>query len=251
MKIKLHPLVQKTKVELARLDKDTNRSIEEYQKYNSAFLPISVEPKLRARALRFMNALINLLEANNHSIKFELNRCHIEMYGQLTEINLRQKYFRKRFKDSSGYGSDTYEKSNKLEFQVGSYARKGWIDKKTKTLEDYLPVIYAHIEKDSIWWAELRKRQRIEEKEREIKQKLDDEKAEIIAIENAKLEKLITDAANYKKASEIRSYLQALQEKINQTAGLNSSINQDYIEWAYKKANEIDPINNISKSKIL
>jgi hypothetical protein len=239
---KLHQLVQKTKIELERLDKKGRSTWEEQKSYNSQFLSISVEPKLRTRALRFMNNLINLLEANNHSIKFELNRCHIEMYGQLTEIHLRQKYFRKRIKDSSGYSSDTYEKSNKLEFQVGSYARKGWIDKKTKTLEDYLPVIYNHIEKDSKWWAELRKRQRIEEKEREIQQKLDDEKAEIIAIENEKLEKLIVDAANYKKASEIRSYLKALQEKINQTDSLNNNINQDYIEWAYKKANDIDPI---------
>jgi hypothetical protein len=247
MNIKLHPLVQKTKIELEKLDKQKRISWEIQVKYNSAFLPISVESKLRTRALRFMNALINLLETNNHSIKFELNRCHIEMYGQLTEINLRQKYFRKRIKDSSGYGSDTYEKSNKLEFQVGSYARKGWIDKKTKMLEDYLPVIYSYIEKDSIWWAELRKRQRIEEKEREIQQKLDDEKAKLIAIENKKLEKLIADAANYKKASEIRSYLKSLQKKVNQTNSLNNTINKDYLEWAHNKADEIDPMNNISE----
>ncbi|WP_092576197.1 hypothetical protein [Hyunsoonleella jejuensis] len=171
MKTKLHPLVQKTKVELLKIDKQKRTSWEEQVKYKSAFLPISVEPKLRTRALRFMNELINLLEANNHSIKFEYNRCHIEMYGQLTEINLRQKYFRKRIKNSSGYSSDTYEKSDKLEFQVGSYARKGWIDKETKVLEDYLPIIYAYIDNDSKEWAELRKRQRIQEEEDKIKQK--------------------------------------------------------------------------------
>ena len=150
MKIVLHPLVQKTKVELKRLDKiKERRSWEEQRKYNSEFLPISVEPKLRTRALKFMSDLIYLLESNGHSIKFEYDRCHIEMYDQLTEINLRQKYFRKRIKDSSGYGTDTYEKSNKLEFQVGYHARKGWIDRKTKSLEDYLQVIYDYIEKDS------------------------------------------------------------------------------------------------------
>lgn len=241
----LHPLVQKTKMELLKLDKKKNNSWEEQNKYNSNFLPISVEPKLRTRALKFMNTLIILLEANNHSVKFELNRCHIEMYGQLTEINLRQKYFRKRIKGSFGYSRDTYEKSNKLEFQIGSYARKGWIDRETKSLEDYLPIIYSHIEKDSNWWAELRKRQRVEEKEREIQQKIEVEKAKLIAIEDAKLEKLIMDAANYKKASEICSYLQALQEKVNQTDSLNNMFNQNYLEWAHNKANDIDPINNI------
>lgn len=244
---KYHPLVEKTKIELQKLDKKERLTWEEQQKYNGECLPISVEPKLRSRALRFMDALIHLLEENKHSIKFEYNRCHIEMYGQLTEINLRQKYFRKRIKNSSGYGRDTYEKSNNLEFQIGSYARKGWIDKKTKTLENYLPVIYKYIEKDSQYWADLRKRQRIEEEERKVQQKIEAEKAELIAIEKAKYENLITDAESYKKASEIRSYLKAFEEKINQTGILNTPKNQDYIKWAYKKADEIDPTNNIKK----
>lgn len=154
-------------------------------KYRSAFLPISVEPNLRTRALRFMNYLLHLLEANNHTIKFEYNECHIQMYGQLTEINLRQKCFRKRIKDSSGYGSDTYEKSDKLEFQVGSYARKGWIDTKTKTLEDYLSDIYKFIEKDSKDWAELRRVPRIQQEQDEIQKKLEAEKSKLIAIENS------------------------------------------------------------------
>lgn len=246
---KYHPLVQKTKVELLKLDKKKNISWEEQNKYNSEFLPISVEPKLRPRALRFMNDLILLLEGNKHSIKFEYNRCHIEMYGQLTEINLRQKYFRKRITDVSGYGSGTYEKSNKLEFQVGSYARKGWIDMKTKTLEDYLPVIYNYIEKDSKEWAEWRKRQQVLEEEKKIQQKLEAEKAEQIAIEKAKLEKLLKDADNYKKASEIRSYIKEFENKINKTDILNNTKNRDYIEWAYNKADEIDPINNIAEEQ--
>ena len=240
-----HPLVQKTKVELKKLDKKKSISWDEQVKYNSEFLPISVEPKLRARALRFMNDLINLLEANNHSITFEYNRCHIEMYGQLTEIHLRQKYFRKRLKDASGYGTHTYVKSNKFEFQVGSYARKGWIDRQTKTLEDYLPVIYTHIEKDSQEWAVLRRRQRIQEEKDKIQQKLEAERAELIVIENAKLEKLLTDADNYMKASKISSYIIAFENKINKTDILNNTKNQDYIEWAYNKADEIDPTNNI------
>ncbi len=241
------PIVQKTKVELLKFDKKNNISWEEQNKYNSEFLPISVEPKLRGRALRFMNDLILLLEANKHSIKFEYNRCHIEMYGQLTEINLRQKYFRKRVKDASGYSPDTYEKSNKLEFQVGSYARKGWVDRETKKLEDYLMVIYNHIEKDSIWWAELRETQRIEKEERKIQKKIEAERAELVVIENTKFENLLFDADNYMKASKIRSYIKAFKNKVNKTDILNNIKNQDYIQWAYKKADEIDPINDISE----
>ena len=247
MKTKLHPLVQKTKIELLKLDKQKHLSWEDQVKYNSEYLPISVEPKLRARALNFFNDLIHLLEANGHCITFYLNRCHIEMYGQLTEINLRQKYFRKRIKDASGYSSDTYEKSDKLEFQIGYHARKGWIDGKTKRLEDYLQVIYNYVERDSEEWADLRKRQRIHEEENKIKQQLEAERAEQIAIENAKLEKLLTDADNHLRASKIRSYIKAFENKINQKAYLNNSKNQDYIKWANKKADEMDPINDISE----
>ena len=80
-----------------------------------------------------------------------------------------------------------------------------------------------------------------------IQQKLEAEKAELIAIENSKLETLITNAKNFKKASEIRSYIKYFEEKVNKIKSLNNTINQDYIKWAYKKADEIDPINNIDK----
>ena len=73
---KYHPLVQKTKIELEILDKIKDVSWEEQSKYNSQFLPISVEPKLRSRALKFMDNLIKKLEENNHSAK---NRSSIPL----------------------------------------------------------------------------------------------------------------------------------------------------------------------------
>lgn len=90
MKKKLHPLVQKTKIELERLDKIKNVSWEELRKFNGQYLPIHTEPKLRRRALKFMDTLIKKLEENNYRIQFEYERCYIEMYGVLTQINLRQ-----------------------------------------------------------------------------------------------------------------------------------------------------------------
>ena len=243
MKNRYHPLVQKTKIELLKLDKLNSISWEVQQEYNSKFLPISVEPKHRKRALDFMDALIKLLEENNHTIKFEYKRCHIEMYGQLTEINLRQKYHRKRVQNDRGYSSQSYEKSDKLEFQIGYHARKGWIDKKTKRLEDYLHVIYDYIEKDSKSTAELRERQRLEKEQREIQRKKEEEKARIIELENQKIHQLITDSENYIKAENIRKYLKAL-EKEYQTSDKLTKENKEYFKWAYNKANELDPLKN-------
>lgn len=239
----LHPLVQLTKVELRRLDTiKERRSWEEQKKYNGQFLPISVEPKLRGRALRFMSDLIYLLEGNGHSITFEYDRCHIEMYGQLTEINLRQKFFRRRIKDRSGYGTDTYEKSDKLEFQIGYHARKGWLDKKTKRLEDYLMVIYDYIEKDSRQWAELRERQRVQEEKDRIQKEQEAKRAELKAMEAEKLRQLIQDAENHHKAEMIRTYLETLKSGTHSDDGSKASELQAYLDWAYRKADEIDPL---------
>lgn len=237
-----HPLVVKTKKELSKLDKLEHISWEDQKKYNSQFLPISVEPKLRNRALKFMDTLIKLLEKDNHSIKFDYNRCHVEMYGQLIEINLRQKYFRKRIPNGHGFSRNTYEKSNKLEFQIGSYARKGWIDNDKKSLEDYLPSIYAYLEKDSKEWADLRERQRVEEKEREKQKLIEAELMRQKELEEEKFQNLIKDASNYSLVNNIRLYLKALGEKIDNTSNL-----QEYLKWAYQKANELDPLNKSLK----
>lgn len=77
MPVKYHPLVRKTKIELERLDKLKAITWEERRKFNSEYLPITFDPKLRKRALNFMDKLIKKLEENDFCIKFELQRCHI------------------------------------------------------------------------------------------------------------------------------------------------------------------------------
>lgn len=249
MAAKYHSLVKATKIELERLDKRDSFSWEEQDKYNAKFLPISVEPKLRKRALGFMNDLILLLEANNHRIKFEMNRCHIEMYGQLKEINLRQKYFRVRTPNGHGYNSESYIKSDKLEFQIGYSYRKGWIDKDNKPLEEYLLAIYTYLEKDCKKWAELRKQQRIQEEKREAQRKIEEEIARQKAIEQEKLETLIRNAKSYTLVSEIRIYLQALEKHTIVTNGALTDNIREYMEWAYNQIHSLDPLNYTNNSK--
>ncbi|TCK67241.1 hypothetical protein DFQ05_1014 [Winogradskyella wandonensis] len=190
-----------------------------------------------------MNVLVEKLYTDGHSIKFEYNRCHVEMYGQLTEISLRQKYFRIRIKDERGYSSDTYEKSDKLEFLVGSYARKSWIDRKTKCLEDYFPVIYDYIKKDSEKWADLRKLQDINERRRDYISKINERKKKLEAIEESKFQNLLSDADNYNKAEKIRNYLTALENNLKQKSELTLE-NRIYLEWARKRVDGLDPLNS-------
>ena len=241
MSKKLHPLILKTKLELERLDKNNEITWGERKSYKGSLLAISVEPKLRSRAFSFMNELIDLLEKNNHSIKFEYGRSNIEMYGQLTQINLRQKYYRKRIKSSSGYLHNTFVRSEDLEFQIGYSYRKGWIDKKNKKIEDSLQSIYDHIENESKRMFDLREHQKIKKRERERQRILEVEKARLIAIEKAKIDTLVMNASDYKKANEIRAYLIEYDKKARESKE-DDQVRQNYINWGCKIANEIDPL---------
>jgi hypothetical protein len=241
MSKKFHPLTLKTKIELERLDKNNEITWGERKSYTGSLLAISVEPKLRLRALSFMNDLIILLEANNHSIKFENGRCHIEMYGQLTQINLRQKYYRVRFKSDYSFSHNNFIKSDDLEFQVLDYPRKFWIDKKRKNLEDYLSQIYDYVEKDSIKWKDHRERQKIEEDNREIQRKIEKEEARLIAVEKVKVDTLVKNASDYKKANEIRAYLIEYDKKAKES-NHSAQAHQNYMNWGRKIANAIDPL---------
>ncbi|MHA7941692.1 hypothetical protein ACJOV8_001260 [Formosa sp. 3Alg 14/1] len=244
---KYHQLVQKTKLELEKFDKKKNITWEEKRKFRGTCLPISVELKLRHRAFKFMNDLILCLEKNGHYITFKYDRCHIEMYGHLTEINLRQKYFRKRVKDATGYSSETYEKSMFLEFQVGSHARKGWLEKDSKKLKDYLNPIYDYIEKESLDFAESWKRRELEEEERQIQLKIEEDIAKQKQFVENNLNQLIASANNYKIANDIRIYINALVEK--ETNFENQNEFKNYLDWANSRADEIDPTIDFSVPK--
>lgn len=54
---------------------------------------------------------------------------------------------------------------------------------------------------------DLRERQRKEEEVSELQRKIEKEKVRLIAVEKAKIDTLIMDASDYKKANEIRTYL--------------------------------------------
>ena len=239
MNQKYHPLIQKTKIELEQFDRNKKITWEEKRKFNGTCLPISVEPKLRSHAFDFMNDLIVYIEKKGHIVTFKYDRCHIEMYGQLTEINLRQKYFRKRKKNASGFSMETYEKSMFLEFQVGSHTRKGWLEKDTKKLKDYLTPIYDYIEKDSLKWAEYGKQKGLEEEEREMQLKIEEAKANQKQLEENNLNQLITDAENFRIANNIRSYLNVVE--INSRGSIDENKLKVYLEWASTKADEMDP----------
>ena len=117
--VKYHPLIRQTQKLLERLDgsKKNVRFWDLAREYE--ILPIHTDSKLRSRAFRFMNTFIQVVEAMNGSIVFEYGRCHVLMFGQKTEINLRQKYHRIRTKDKSGWSTESWERPISWNFRRG------------------------------------------------------------------------------------------------------------------------------------
>ena len=240
-----HPLIIKTKKKLEEYDKIPESNYQERRNYLKEILPISADKNLRNRALRVMNTIISNIYDKGYSVSFRNNtECFVEMYGQQTKINLRQKINRVREKDERGYGGDQWVKSDKLEFQAGPpYNLKNWIDGKKKNLEDYIPDILVWIEQNCQYWHDLRKRQAEEERIRSIEVAKEQEKLKIIHLENERFEELLVNSEKWYKANTLRNYIQAAKEKAEQ----NNELNEDkkkWIQWASRKADSIDPLFN-------
>ncbi|WP_437371101.1 hypothetical protein [Maribacter litoralis] len=241
---KYHPLVESSKNLLEKIDNSKNklRYWEVAQKHD--LLPIHTNTKLRARALRLMNTLIKAIEAMDCNITFYCNRAHVEMFGQKTEINLRQKVHRIRTTNESGWTSDSWEESDKLEFQAGpSFDRKNWIDNTKRKIEECLPEIIAWIEKDCRYWHNLRTEQAIEENKKALQaQKLEAIKAQQEE-EQAKVNQLFSDAKNWSKAVIVGRYLSEM-EKHSRTMNQLDTNTEEYIVWARKVVSELNPLTD-------
>lgn len=239
-----HPLVRASKRLLENIDhsKEKFKFWQVVQEHD--ILPIHTDLVLRSKALRFMNTLIRIVEAMGHKMTFEYNCCHVKMFGQKTEINLRQKVYRIRNKDEKGWGGETWEKSNKLEFRAGpSYNRKSWIDTDKRKLEEYLPIIVAWIEKDCKYWHDLRAKQAIEENKRLLEQQKLEAIQQEEKLEQAKVIQLFNDSANWNKAQAVKRYIDEMEKQAILENRMNPNT-EDYLAWAKEVVNRLNPLNN-------
>jgi hypothetical protein len=238
-----HPLVKSSKNLLEIIDESKNklRFWEVAQKHD--LLPIHTNTKLRARALRLMDTLIKAIEAMDCNITFYCNRAHVEMFGQKTEINLRQKIHRIRTTNERGWTSESWEESDKLEFQAGpSFDRKNWIDNTKRKIEACLPEIIAWIEKDCQYWHDLRAEQAIEENKKALQaQKVEAIKAQQEE-EQAKVNQLFSDAENWSKAQMIEQFINEMEQQSIQQKQINSKT-RTYITWARSIISDLNPLS--------
>ena len=239
---KPHPLILKTKNKLEEFDKLSKTEYHSQGELYNEILPIHTDKKMRSRALRIMNTIITNLYKKNYSVSFRNNSCFVEMFGQKTEINLRQKINRVREKDERGYGGNQWLKTDKLEFQAGpSYSRKNWIDGKNRKVEDVIPEILVWIEQNCQYWHDIRKKQAEEKRIQDIENEKESEKIRVIELESKRFETLISDSEKWHKAAKLRSYIKAVENKAKENNRLDLETKK-WIEWARKKADRCDPL---------
>lgn len=240
-----HPLVRTSKKLLEDIDnsKDNFKFFKVSQERD--LLPIHTDAKLRSRALLFMDTLIHVAEAMGGSIEFYCNKAHVQLFGQKTEINLRQKVYRIRTKDETGWGRESWEKSEKLEFQAGpSFDQKSWIDNTKRKIEECLPEIIAWIEMKCQYWHDVRAKQAIEENRRLLEQNKQEALKAAQDEEKAKVNQLLSDSKNWEKAELMKRYIDEMEKQIEAEPENRMNLkSKDYITWARKVALELNPLN--------
>jgi len=125
-----------------------------------------------------------------------------------------------------------------------------WEDNEGRPLEDQLAEVIvglaiaaeylqrAWVEQQKAWERELRERQaRAEREKRERDARL--ERDRLAAIEKAKLDSLLQDAENMRRAADIRAYVEAVRIATAQASAGNFD---NWSRWALSEADKLDPI---------
>lgn len=229
---KPHRLIQITKNSWDKRDKSKR-----YWEPDKEGLSLHVAYALMPRAFRFMDALIKLLEYRGH----ELRKNHYGytvavVYEIEIEVHLREA--NKRVPSKQSYSSTELIPTGKFVFQVGKYSeQKEWCDG-TTPVEKLLARIVAKLEimaeKEKKWKKENRLRQLEREKQEAIERNIAERKQKEVQDFKALLE----EAERFDEATKLRNYVKAVQKQADPV----DEKTQQWIMWAEKKINWIDPL---------
>jgi hypothetical protein len=244
-----HKLVEKARRVLERARTD------EYERTlhppSSPCLDVHVRKALLERAFSVMNAIVFALEAEGLQVKVGETSTSVEVFGQNVAFGIEEDLQLKERREVKSYSStrlvNVYECSGNLSFRVWTSTkgnRAHWGDGKTQRLEDLFPrciggifrhARYLRIEHEAQRQRELEwERERLEAAERARKAREEEEK----------LRNLETCIANWTKAQQIRTFVEAYEKmsaSMGEPIGPESSRGQ-WIKWARQKADWYDPL---------
>jgi hypothetical protein len=203
------------------------------------------------RALKFMDSLIRLLEANNMTVSVgsghepaatiidvdgEQIKAVLKEYvhGRRRELTPDERRNHERF--PSVYKQDTalvYESTNRFEFEIT--AHRHWTDSKRYTIEQFLEQIANGFRAA----AQSVKRVRAN---REAQWRREQEEARQLREEQARIDRLKKSVSEWHEAQRIRAYLASVRQKAEiQEGGItkDSPVAQ-FLSWAERHADSLD-----------
>lgn len=250
-----HPLITSTRNTLKGEKPDSDGLL---RRIRTEILAIAVSPKNFNRALRIFNTLLFELEKRNFQIRIEMNylernETFIIRDNQKIQIELRETLKMNKSKiDKTKYPWKSYEyervflPTGELRLEIknvyGGSLKKVLVDQSNKPLEeqlnDFIINIYKSINYHNFKDKELEKERRIEEQKEKARKLLLKQKQ----MEKEKTKLLYKNAKLWKRVNIIREYLKELESR----SALEKELSEEkleWINWAKKKADSLDPIN--------
>ncbi|CAI2768160.1 hypothetical protein [Flavobacterium collinsii] len=226
-----HRLIQITKESWDKRDKKKS-----YREPDPQGLYLHMTDADMPRALRFMDALIKLLEYRGHEFqKNQYGHTVAVVDGIEIEADLREAARRVPAKD--GYGTELVG-TGAFIFRVGKYSdQKEWKDGSV-LLEELLARITAKLELMAKEKKQRQEESRLRLIEREKEQAIVREAAQRREQEMRDFKKLLADAERYDQAERLRRYVQQVEDQ----GGYEKQ--KQWLDWAKAKINWMDPLVN-------
>ncbi|PKQ45966.1 hypothetical protein [Confluentibacter flavum] len=209
---------------------------------SKGILNITVTPKLVSRSLIFMDTFIKLAKQRGHTISHkEHYGTIITVYGIESTIYLREKSKRIIIKNNGLWNETELVPIGELVFKRDDYPDKEWYDSKKVKLEAKIPDIIQYFEEQAMQERANDIERELRREQQQRQQKIEEEIKQIRKNEIEKFNRLHEDSSRYRKAEQIRAFINAKRENAIRNNYLDASL-ENWIEWAKAKADWLDPI---------
>jgi len=250
-----HPLVEKTRVLLNEARSREGEKL--WGGRETEWLDLRVTKACLPRALRIMAAIIHILEREGFKLVVEKKKPESTsaiIYGETIHFGLieRSRQVKPSPKpnasSSYSYNPIRLEPTGVLSIEVWRcYAeglQKTWRDRESARLEEQLPKCVAGMMRIAL-------RERAEQDKREKEEQAREKRIEEVRAELRKIEKeeksikaLEREAIAWQRAERIREYIVAVREGAEQKTEPDGRAKaSEWIEWAERQADRIDPLN--------
>lgn len=237
----LNPILEKVKSDLTAIYKSPHYG-DDFPCTSESVFSVSISKESMPRAIRVLNTFVSLMQKRGHTFNIK-RETEVIIYNEPIQIRLREK--RERYvKETSKYGTvyHGYKPTGNLYFIIDKWSNeRTYSDSDKEKLEDKLSHIIAYLEvlgekkvQERIERDEWHRKYEIERiNEAKIKQQIEEEKQ--------KVKQLFINTENWVLASNLRNYIHILEQNAIHANSLNQEI-KDYIKWANKQADLIDPL---------